>query len=101
MRRSRLARLRLTTITVLNVTRSEPSRQRETGGPQDPEPTRYGDWERKDMANDFLSRRHSGARQRRKPGIHHRDSIGIARLAFQSVGLWLWISGSSLRSAPE
>ena len=26
---------------------------REIGGPQGPEPTRYGDWERKGIASDF------------------------------------------------
>ena len=26
---------------------------RESGGPQGPEPTRYGDWERKGIASDF------------------------------------------------
>ena len=26
---------------------------KETGGPKGPEPTRYGDWERKGIASDF------------------------------------------------
>ena len=30
-----------------------PSQGAETGGPQGPEPTRYGDWERKGVAIDF------------------------------------------------
>jgi len=29
------------------------TRQREIGGPAGPEPTRYGDWERKGIASDF------------------------------------------------
>jgi len=29
------------------------SRPRELGGPAGPEPTRYGDWERKGIASDF------------------------------------------------
>ena len=28
-------------------------RPKESGGPQGPEPTRYGDWERKGLASDF------------------------------------------------
>jgi len=28
-------------------------RPREIGGPEGPEPTRYGDWERKGIASDF------------------------------------------------
>ncbi len=28
-------------------------RAREEGGPQGPEPTRYGDWEKKGIASDF------------------------------------------------
>ena len=28
-------------------------RAKESGGPQGPEPTRYGDWERKGLASDF------------------------------------------------
>lgn len=30
-----------------------PRRARERGGPKGPEPTRYGDWERKGIAVDF------------------------------------------------
>lgn len=36
--------------------KSEPEKTmktKETGGPSDPEPTRYGDWERKGIASDF------------------------------------------------
>ena len=29
------------------------AKARETGGPSGPEPTRYGDWERKGIASDF------------------------------------------------
>ena len=29
------------------------AKQREVGGPAGPEPTRYGDWERKGIASDF------------------------------------------------
>ncbi len=29
------------------------SKPKEIGGPQGPEPTRYGDWERKGIASDF------------------------------------------------
>jgi hypothetical protein len=32
---------------------SEAGRPRELGGPQGPEPTRYGDWENKGIASDF------------------------------------------------
>lgn len=30
-----------------------PARPPETGGPRGPEPTRYGDWEKKGIASDF------------------------------------------------
>ncbi len=30
-----------------------PERAKESGGPKGPEPTRYGDWERKGIAVDF------------------------------------------------
>jgi hypothetical protein len=30
-----------------------PRQPREIGGPQGPEPTRYGDWEKKGIASDF------------------------------------------------
>ncbi len=30
-----------------------PARPREIGGPEGPEPTRYGDWERKGICYDF------------------------------------------------
>jgi len=33
--------------------RPRPSRPREVGGPRGPEPTRYGDWERKGRCIDF------------------------------------------------
>ncbi|MGH8428172.1 MAG: DUF1674 domain-containing protein [Gammaproteobacteria bacterium] len=32
---------------------AEPEREREIGGPHGPEPTRYGDWERKGRCIDF------------------------------------------------
>jgi hypothetical protein len=32
---------------------AEASRPREIGGPKGPEPTRYGDWEKKGIASDF------------------------------------------------
>ncbi len=32
---------------------SEPPEVKEIGGPAGPEPTRYGDWERKGIASDF------------------------------------------------
>ena len=32
---------------------SEASRPKEIGGPEGPEPTRYGDWERKGICVDF------------------------------------------------
>jgi len=32
---------------------AEARRRRETGGPSGPEPTRYGDWEKKGIASDF------------------------------------------------
>jgi len=31
----------------------EPPRPREIGGPKGPEPTRYGDWEKKGLTSDF------------------------------------------------
>ncbi len=31
----------------------KPEREPEIGGPKGPEPTRYGDWERKGIAHDF------------------------------------------------
>lgn len=33
--------------------RAEAERQTELGGPKGPEPTRYGDWEKKGIAYDF------------------------------------------------
>ncbi len=33
--------------------REEAARQTELGGPKGPEPTRYGDWEKKGIAHDF------------------------------------------------
>ena len=33
--------------------RGEPDLPPETGGPSGPEPTRYGDWERKGIVSDF------------------------------------------------
>ena len=33
--------------------RKNPRKQREIGGPKGPEPTRYGDWERKGRCIDF------------------------------------------------
>ena len=33
--------------------RKTPPRVKEIGGPAGPEPTRYGDWERKGIASDF------------------------------------------------
>ena len=32
---------------------SEAEKPKELGGPKGPEPTRYGDWERKGLASDF------------------------------------------------
>jgi hypothetical protein len=32
---------------------SAPPKPKEVNGPQGPEPTRYGDWERKGIASDF------------------------------------------------
>ena len=32
---------------------AEPRRQKEINGPKGPEPTRYGDWEKKGIASDF------------------------------------------------
>ncbi len=34
-------------------TDKKPRREVEIGGPKGPEPTRYGDWERKGIASDF------------------------------------------------
>lgn len=31
----------------------EPEKPKELGGPKGPEPTRYGDWERKGLVSDF------------------------------------------------
>jgi len=33
--------------------KGEASRPKEIGGPKGPEPTRYGDWEKKGIASDF------------------------------------------------
>jgi hypothetical protein len=35
------------------MARKPNDRPKESGGPQGPEPTRYGDWERKGSASDF------------------------------------------------
>jgi len=35
------------------IDRKTAERQKESGGPKGPEPTRYGDWERKGLASDF------------------------------------------------
>lgn len=35
------------------LTEAEAQRAKEEGGPDGPEPTRYGDWERKGIAVDF------------------------------------------------
>jgi hypothetical protein len=35
------------------IDRKTAERPRESGGPKGPEPTRYGDWERKGIASDF------------------------------------------------
>jgi len=35
------------------IDRKTAERAKESGGPQGPEPTRYGDWERKGLASDF------------------------------------------------
>ena len=32
---------------------AKPPKPKEIGGPQGPDPTRYGDWERKGIASDF------------------------------------------------
>ena len=46
-----------TTVPALNLKhehpRHRPGRTGETGGPKGPEPTRYGDWERKGRCIDF------------------------------------------------
>lgn len=36
-----------------DAVRLEAARQTELGGPKGPEPTRYGDWEKKGIAYDF------------------------------------------------
>jgi len=35
------------------IDRKTAERPKEVGGPQGPEPTRYGDWEKKGLASDF------------------------------------------------
>ena len=35
------------------IDRKAAERAKEAGGPQGPEPTRYGDWERKGITSDF------------------------------------------------
>lgn len=35
------------------IDRKVAERPKESGGPKGPEPTRYGDWERKGLASDF------------------------------------------------
>ena len=35
------------------IDRKTAERAKESGGPKGPEPTRYGDWERKGLASDF------------------------------------------------
>jgi hypothetical protein len=35
------------------VEKAKPKRPREIGGPEGPEPTRYGDWERNGRVSDF------------------------------------------------
>ena len=35
------------------IDRKAAERPKESGGPQGPEPTRYGDWERKGLTSDF------------------------------------------------
>ena len=35
------------------IDRKTAERAKEAGGPKGPEPTRYGDWERKGLASDF------------------------------------------------
>jgi hypothetical protein len=36
-----------------DIDRKVAERPKESGGPKGPEPTRYGDWERKGLASDF------------------------------------------------
>ena len=36
-----------------SATAGAPSAPKEIGGPSGPEPTRYGDWEKKGLASDF------------------------------------------------
>lgn len=35
------------------IDRKAAEQEKEAGGPEGPEPTRYGDWERKGIASDF------------------------------------------------
>ena len=37
----------------LKALEAMPARPKELGGPEGPEPTRYGDWERKGIVSDF------------------------------------------------
>jgi hypothetical protein len=47
-----------------------------------------------------VMRRHSGTRRSRGPGIHNHNAAGV-NAAHILQDQWLWIPGSSLRSAPE
>ena len=49
----RLLDLALEEAAVRRATKVEPTQPPELGGPTGPEPTRYGDWERKGIAVDF------------------------------------------------
>lgn len=40
-------------VRVVNLRDMPPSQEDEIGGPRGPEPTRYGDWERKGRVSDF------------------------------------------------
>ena len=47
------ARRALTEAAARRKASGEAAKPREIGGPAGPEPTRYGDWERKGIASDF------------------------------------------------
>jgi hypothetical protein len=50
---SEAAKRALTEADARRAEASEPERPPEAGGPSGPEPTRFGDWERKGLAIDF------------------------------------------------
>ena len=47
------ARRALEEAALRRAAEADPTRPHEIGGPTGPEPTRYGDWERKGLAVDF------------------------------------------------